>query len=220
MHSSSPIIEEKKEETKTPRKLSIFSNEGKSLKVANKMLSNKNENQTTEDGISDNDNKSERRIYKLSRNKVKSNEKALNNGEINDTFKDNSNYLKPTVEKTKIGVYQDDAMTHENSLASDFIFDKQTTPNELVTEEKKISKKKKKVKKDRKKSKRIKNPKSIIEKQKNTADDRFDNLTNEQRQRVVNRTIDAVLLKLQQGRYSYHGYALNNEGRSVPNRDR
>ena len=60
---------------------------------------------------------------------------------------DNDEYLKPSPDfKNKIGLFQDDAVTHENSLFNEFVFDKKLSPREEV-DEKKITKKKKKQKK-------------------------------------------------------------------------
>lgn len=110
-------------------------------------------------------------------------------------------------------------MTHENSLISDFIFDQHPASNDLAAQDKKHTKKKKKVKKG-KKAKKKRDAKPTVDAQLKFTDCRFDELSDDQKQRVVNMTVDAVFAKMKPGRYSYHGYALSNEHRRTTNRDR
>ena len=61
-HSSSALVDENHEEAKIASN-ALIKDKGK-LNVAGKYFQNKNENETTEEGVSDNENKTNRGIYK------------------------------------------------------------------------------------------------------------------------------------------------------------
>ena len=77
-------------------------------------------------------------------------------------------------------------------------------------------------KRNKRKENKGKKKKEKIEKSKNKRifEDKFDCLNKEQKQRVVNLTIDEVLLNIKNKRYSYHGYAFDNEIKNTSNRDK